>query len=105
MPANLDLSKLDTAKIATHVCGLLAEIAKATPTPLDDLVVSQAEPIILAWLKSRMMVVRRETTDQEHYAVAEGQADADAAARLGANGVSPWMTAIVLDLLKNLIQR
>lgn len=52
-----DFSKLDFAAVSVHVTGICAEVAKCTPTPLDDAAVTFLAPILTDLLRQRLQPV------------------------------------------------
>ena len=78
-PFTPDLSKLDWNKISANITGIVAEVARTTPSPLDDIAVGYLAQTVTEWLKVRVQQAQTSTmtfaavsdeTDQQHFAQA-----------------------------------
>lgn len=100
-----DLSKLNWTAISGHITGIVAEVAKVTPSPLDDIGVTYLSQLLTDWLKAKV-AAGPDVTMAAALAADSLETDtayfADAFAAKG-KLLSPELIALILKLGKALL--
>ncbi len=100
-PFTPDFSKINFDVIAGHIAAVAAEIAKATPSPLDDIAVTYLAQVLTDFLKTKLaqqasgvMFAESDEADTEKIKAA-----------FAAKGkiLSPEMLQMILGLAKSLL--
>jgi hypothetical protein len=103
-PFSPDLSKLDWNKISGHITGIVAEVARTTPSPLDDIAVGYLSQTVTEWLKVRVQQAQEheETPHMVFAAVSDESDEAFFAEALGRKGkiLSPELLSLLVTVGK-----
>lgn len=97
---SFDASKVDWAKVQSSGTAIAIELAKGTPTPLDDMIAPFAGAVIAEavsqFLKPRVM---------QSANVIEDARPAIAAAGLSVDSVPPWLWAVIYQIGQAALQK